>query len=88
MFSYDFGDGSDATKPAEGASSVTHQYGMPGEYTVTAIFTDVPGVAKVCLSNSLAGMVVSRRRLLPTFRLCHGRLYIVIHCNFDYKSVM
>ncbi|KAF0300764.1 hypothetical protein FJT64_003273 [Amphibalanus amphitrite] len=45
---YDFGDGSDATKPkpADEATTVTYQYRLPGTYTVTAIFTDVPGVAK------------------------------------------
>ncbi|XP_043232398.1 uncharacterized protein LOC122386826 [Amphibalanus amphitrite] len=46
LISYDLGDGSDATLPSEEATAITHQYSLPGEYTVTAIFTDVPGVAK------------------------------------------
>ena len=53
--SYDFGDGSDHTKPmpSEEVSTVSYQYSMPGNYTVTAVFTDVPGVSEVGTSRGL-----------------------------------
>ena len=33
--------------PSEEVSTVSYQYSMPGVYTVTAVFTDVPGVSEV-----------------------------------------